>query len=169
MADGPAQSAMGRGMALTADNSTGNTTENFPQRVLIIDDDPLLCTVLRQFFQSNGSVQVDEARNGWDAQGLMESASVPYDLTTLDLSMPDVDGFEFLSYLKKRSFEMRILIISSLPATVIKMAETLADFETLTAIGHLKKPVSAGALQAILQAQTWQNIEAEAPRQQASG
>ncbi|MGI9513828.1 MAG: response regulator transcription factor [Anderseniella sp.] len=138
------------------ENNASNTPGNFPRRVLVIDDDPVLRTVIRQFFESQGSVKVDEAGNGWDAQGLIASASVPYDLTTLDLSMPEVDGFEFLNHLKQHSIEMRILIISSLPATVIRMAETLADFETLNAIGHLKKPLSASALNAILKAQNWQ-------------
>lgn len=152
---------------MTTENGSDNNPGNFPRRVLIIDDDPLLCAVLRQFFESHGAVKVDEAGNGRYAQILMESVSRPYDLTTLDLSMPDVDGFEFLSYMKQHSVEMRILIISSLPATVIKMAETLADFKTLKAIGHLKKPVSASALSAILEAQTWQ-VEADEALQQAS-
>lgn len=140
---------------MTVDGNTDETLKNFPRRVLIIDDDPLLRAVLRQFFESHGSVVVDDAENGKDAQYLIEISAAPYDLTTLDLSMPDVDGFEFLSYLKKHTVAMRILIISSLPATVIKMAETLADFNTLAAIGHLKKPVSASALNAILSGQTW--------------
>lgn len=140
---------------MTVEGNTDETLKNFPQRVLIIDDDPLLCMVLRQYFESHGSVMVDEAGDGRDAQRLIEGASNPYDLTTLDLSMPDVDGFEFLNYLKQRNVEMRILIISSLPATVIKMAEILADFNTLAAIGHLNKPVSASALNAILSCQTW--------------
>ncbi len=152
---------------MTTENGSDNNPGNFPRRVLIIDDDPLLCAVLRQFFESHGAVKVDEAGNGRYAQILMESVSRPYDLTTLDLSMPDVDGFEFLSYMKQHSVEMRILIISSLPATVIKMAETLADFKTLKAIGHLKKPVSASALSAILEAQTWQ-IEGDEALQQTS-
>ncbi|MEO9875564.1 MAG: response regulator [Anderseniella sp.] len=140
---------------MTVDGNTGDNVKNFPSRVLIIDDDPLLRAVLRQFFENNGSVVVDDAENGKDAQYLIECSAAPYDLTTLDLSMPDVDGFEFLNYLKQRDVTMRILIISSLPATVIKMAETLADFNTLAAIGHLKKPVSASALNAILSCQTW--------------
>ncbi len=82
--------------------------------------------------------------------------------------MPDVDGFEFLTYLKQRNVEMRILIISSLPATVIKMAETLADFNTLAAIGHLKKPVSASALNAILECQTWKADDEPEILQQAN-
>jgi CheY-like chemotaxis protein len=140
---------------MTVDGNTDETLKSFPGRVLIIDDDPLLRAVLRKFFEGHGSVLVDEAGTGRDAQNLIEAASRPYDLTTLDLSMPEVDGFEFLSYLKQRNVEMRILIISSLPATVIKMAETLADFNTLGAIGHLRKPVSASALNAILKSQTW--------------
>lgn len=150
------------------EKSTGETAGSFPGRVLIIDDDPLLCAVLRQFFEGNGSVAVDEAGTGRDAQNLIEAASSPYDLTTLDLSMPDVDGFEFLSYLKQRNVEMRILIISSLPATVIRMAETLADFNTLNAIGHLRKPVSASALNAILSGQTWTADNKQETLQQAN-
>ena len=154
-------------MAQTEKN-TGETSGSFPGRVLIIDDDPLLCAVLRQFFEGHGSVTVDEAGTGRDAQKLIEAASSPYDLTTLDLSMPEVDGFEFLSYLKQRNVEMRILIISSLPATVIRMAETLADFNTLNAIGHLRKPVSASALNAILRNQTWQTHDDGEFQQQAT-
>ena len=153
---------------MTVDGNTDETLKNFPRRVLIIDDDPLLRAVLRQFFESHGSVLVDDAGNGRDAQTLIEAASNPYDLTTLDLSMPDVDGFEFLTYLKQRTVEMRILIISSLPATVIKMAETLADFNTLAASGHLKKPVSASALNAILSRQTWQARDDDKILQQAN-
>lgn len=153
---------------MTAENSTSETVRNFPQRILIIDDDPLLRAVLRQFFQGYGSVVIDEAANGHDAQNLIEFTSSPYDLTTLDLSMPDVDGFEFLNYLRQHSVEMRILIISSLPATVIRMAETLADFNTLNAIGHLRKPVSASALLAVLKCQTWQVHDEMEVLQQAS-
>lgn len=153
---------------MTAENSTGETLRNFPGRVLIIDDDPLLCAVLRKLFEGHGSVTVDEAGSGRAAQNLIEAASCPYDLTTLDLSMPDVDGFEFLSYLKRRNVETRILIISSLPATVIRMAETLADFSTLNAIGHLRKPVSASALDAILKNQDWPSHDDEEFRQQAT-
>lgn len=142
---------------MAADNNTGETPQNFPRRVLIIDDDPLLRAVLRQFFEGQGSVVVDEAENGKAAQDLIMGASEPYDLTTLDLSMPHVDGFELLNYLKQHSVEMRILIISNLPAPVIRMAEALADFNTLNAIGHLRKPVSATALLAILKCQTWQS------------
>ncbi len=150
---------------MTAEDGTVYTPGNFPRRVLIIDDDPVICSVLRQYFESHGAVKVDEAGNGRYAQILIESVTRPYDLITLDLSMPDVDGFEFLNYLRKHSVEMRILIISNLPATVIKMAETLADFKTLNAIGHLKKPVSASALSAILKGQTWQIDGDEALRQ----
>ncbi len=153
---------------MTVDAKTDEHMKNFPHRVLIIDDDPMTRMVLRQFFETNGSVVVDDAKDGKDAQDLLERSPAPYDLTTLDLSMPDVDGFEFLSYLKQRNVMMRILIVSSLPATVIKMAETLANFNTLAAIGHLKKPVSASALKAILQNQTWQTHDDEEFPQQAT-
>ena len=153
---------------MSAEKDIGESLQNFPRRVLIIDDDPLLRAVLRQFFEGHGSVVIDEAEDGQDAQNLIEAASGSYDLTTLDLSMPHVDGFEFLTYLKQNSIEMRILIISNLPAPVIKMAETLADFKTLNAIGHLRKPVSASALHTILKSQTWQSHDDEKILQQAN-
>lgn len=153
---------------MTVDGNTEETPGNFPRRVLIIDDDPLLRAVLRQFFETGGSVVVDDAEDGKVAQDLLERSPAPYDLTTLDLSMPGVDGFEFLTYLKRHDVTMRILIISSLPATVIKMAETLANFDTLAAIGHLKKPVSASALNAILSCQTWTADDEPEIRHQAS-
>ena len=152
---------------MSAENDIGESLQNFPRRVLIIDDDPLLRAVLRQFFDGHGSVVIDEAEDGQDAQNLIAGASGSYDLTTLDLSMPHVDGFELLTYLKQNNIEMRILIISSLPAPVIKMAETLADFKTLNAIGHLRKPVSTSALLSILKGQTWPSNDEPEILQQA--
>ncbi|WP_108883136.1 response regulator [Anderseniella sp. Alg231-50] len=153
---------------MAAENNTGETMQNFPRRVLIIDDDPILRVVLQQFFNEHGSIAVDQAENGQTAQEAIGRASEPYDLTTLDLSMPGVDGFEFLTYLKQHNVEMRVLIISSLPAPVIRMAEALADFKALNAIGHLRKPVSATALHAILNGQVWQPHDESRPLLQAN-
>jgi signal transduction histidine kinase/CheY-like chemotaxis protein len=65
-----------------------------PLNVLVIDDDPQVCELLRRSLAKAGC-RIVEAENGRVA--LARLASWKPDLILLDLMMPDVDGFEFLS------------------------------------------------------------------------
>jgi CheY-like chemotaxis protein len=69
-----------------------------PGLVLVIEDDAATREVIRRSLEQNGWV-VREAPNGRVALEALERA-VP-DLVVLDLMMPEVDGFEFVSELRK--------------------------------------------------------------------
>ncbi len=61
------------------------------QRILIIDDEPVLRGLARRVLEPAGFA-VDEAANGIDGLQMWERR--PYDLVLLDLRMPVMDGFE---------------------------------------------------------------------------
>jgi CheY-like chemotaxis protein len=68
--------------------------------VLIVDDDPSLRKNLRKALEQEG-YEVREADNG--AMALQRlAASIP-DAIILDLLMPEMDGFEFVDELRRRS------------------------------------------------------------------
>jgi CheY-like chemotaxis protein len=68
-------------------------------RVLVVDDDEALTTVLGKAFSAEG-LQVTVAHNGED--GLLHSDPPP-DVVLLDVNMPVLDGFQFLEAFRSRS------------------------------------------------------------------
>jgi excisionase family DNA binding protein len=69
-------------------------------RVLIIDDDPQFCAYLSSVIADHAAdVVVDVANDGFSA-GVKCEATRP-DIVTLDLQMPDMDGFEVCTMLRR--------------------------------------------------------------------
>jgi CheY-like chemotaxis protein len=77
-------------------------------KVLIIEDDAATRQLVRRVL-GRGGWQVDEAENGRIA--LQRVESTPPDLILLDLMMPEMDGFEFVSQLRNRDGWNRIPIV----------------------------------------------------------
>ncbi len=59
-------------------------------RVLIVDDDEAVCTMLYKVIRSNG-IEADTAASGQQALRMVEQKR--YDLMLLDVNMPGMDGF----------------------------------------------------------------------------
>ena len=73
-------------------------------KILIVDDDPISRKVLRSILATQG--HCDLASDGEDAYSCVTQAieeGESYDLVTLDINMPDMDGQEVLARI--RSFE----------------------------------------------------------------
>ena len=78
-------------------------------RILIIDDDEGLRRVLGQILVRAGYV-VTEAVNG--CEGLRSFRKEPVDLVVCDLIMPDKEGLETISVLRKEFPAVKIIAIS---------------------------------------------------------
>jgi len=128
---------------------------NFPQRVLIVDDDPIQRAVLKQVFTSHGSAAVEVAADGLVAISIIESSTESFDLIVLDLMMPEYDGIELISYLEGQNLKTGLLLISGLPQRVVEMSNTLAEASGLRSIGSLQKPIVLEDLLAIVGNQRW--------------
>lgn len=68
--------------------------------ILIIDDDVELCSLLKEFFETEG-LRVRLAHNG--RAGLDEARKPGIDLIVLDVMMPELSGMEVLKELRKES------------------------------------------------------------------
>ncbi|MBI3178375.1 MAG: response regulator, partial [Deltaproteobacteria bacterium] len=71
--------------------SPGQETQ--PARILVVDDEPVICDILRDFLEFEGFF-VRTAGNG--AAALDEIRKDRFDLVLTDLKMPEVDGIELL-------------------------------------------------------------------------
>jgi two-component system response regulator YesN len=80
--------------------------------VLIVDDDPVICTGLQKLIDWNeyGYSAKDYALNGVEALKLIESRT--YDLVITDIRMPKLDGIGLIQKLKERQCPSKIIILS---------------------------------------------------------
>lgn len=88
------------------------TAVNDRARFLIIDDHPLFREALHSAVQmAYPDVDTVEARSITEAFELLADAK-PFDLALLDLSMPDVHGFDGLLQLRTRYPRLPVVIVS---------------------------------------------------------
>jgi len=78
------------------------------RRILVVDDEPQIRKFLRISLGANG-YEVSEAENA--AEGLELVRSAPPDLLILDLGLPDMDGQEVISAVRRQS-DLPIIVLS---------------------------------------------------------
>ncbi|MCA9686183.1 MAG: response regulator transcription factor, partial [Myxococcales bacterium] len=79
-------------------------------RLLLVDDDPKLREVVGYALQREGYA-VTEARDGAQALALLQGAR--FDLLVVDVSMPEVDGFDLIRRLRAEDGDTPVLFLSA--------------------------------------------------------
>jgi CheY-like chemotaxis protein len=116
--------------------------------VLLIDDDPFMLNVLADMLGELGGFAVHAETH---AQGaLARLASTPPCLLICDLSMPDIDGIEFLQAAAAAGFGGSVMLLSGMDEGVRHAAEHLARAHGLQVIGAYKKPITLAELNTAL-------------------
>jgi len=86
------------------------------ERVLVVDDDPALRSLLA-LICSRAGFEVDVAADG--AQALEAIATTEYLLAILDLQMPNMNGFDVIQVLRARSRRPSIIVLTALPPSAL--------------------------------------------------
>ncbi len=81
-----------------------------PFRVLLVDDEPNILDVFKEFCEITDSVEVDLSHNGLDA--IQKIAKNDYDLVTMDLIMPEMAGVEAVAKIRETKPHLPIIIIT---------------------------------------------------------
>ena len=107
---------------------------------LIIEDDNTIQTYLKRLLTNRFNSKVFQASNGADGLKLLEE--ITPDLILLDITMPKMNGTEFLKKLRtiKKFEDLPILVLS---ATAGK--ETVQEMISLGVKGYLLKPMDPDA------------------------
>jgi len=107
------------------------------KRVLVVDDEPDIAELLRFYLERSG-YEVLVAHTGTDAFTLAQTESP--DLITLDILLPDADGFTVLEWLKSDELtkEIPVVLISILPDD--------GHGKMLGAVEYLTKPITEADL-----------------------
>jgi len=81
-------------------------------RVLIADDDPIVCDVVRRYLERDGH-EVLVARDGAEAMKLLQSQRI--DLAILDVMMPGPDGLTLVRSLRRGGdFRLPVILLTAL-------------------------------------------------------
>jgi signal transduction histidine kinase/DNA-binding response OmpR family regulator len=113
-----------------------------PGRVLVIDDDAVIQELLTSFLEKEG-YQVTIAENGVD--GLERARQLRPDVITLDVAMPEMDGWSVLSALKADSE------LADIPVIMLTMIDDRGTGYALGASEYITKPVDRDRLGSLLQ------------------
>ena len=91
-------------------------------KILLVDDHPIVLLALRRLLEKNGYEIVGEAENGVDALNL--ARQLKPDLVVLDIMVPQLDSMEMLKRLQIYEPTMRVLVLSAHePAVVAKRCQ----------------------------------------------
>ena len=101
-----------------------------PARVLIVDDEVLVRTVMRMMLQHSGFM-TEEVGTAADALARVRSAAMPFTAVLLDYTLPDRLGTDMVPELRQLSPHLRIVLTSG---------RTEEELRGHGADGYLPKP-----------------------------
>ncbi|MFI4946136.1 MAG: response regulator, partial [Burkholderiales bacterium] len=111
-----------------------------PLRVVIVDDEEPARTVLREYLERAGGLEiVGECKNGFEAVKAVNDLAP--DLLFLDIQMPKLNGFEVLELLGR---DVAVVFVTAFDEHAIKAFE-------VNAVDYVLKPVSAERVAAALE------------------
>ena len=111
--------------------------------VLVVDDSAMARKMLIAALPSSWDITIQQACNGLQALEAYRAGGI--DVMFLDLTMPEMDGFQVLEHLKKEDMNCLVIVVS---ADI--QPESQQRVKQLGAIAFMRKPINAQAVHAVL-------------------
>jgi two-component system, chemotaxis family, chemotaxis protein CheY len=133
-------------------------------RILVVEDSVSMRSFVRNALESDSrssaGLDVVEASSGFEALRLLPRG--PYDLVITDINMPDINGLELISFIRKSELHKQtpVLIISTQSSE-----RDRARGLSLGANGYLLKPFTPEALQS----EVWRVLATDVARAKPHG
>jgi CheY-like chemotaxis protein len=123
---------------------------NFPQSVMLIDDDAFSQEIMRKTFSGWGATDIRQASNGKKAVFLLDAMQAHPDVVICDIFMPDMDGIELIGELVKRQFKGGLVFVSGVNLDMLEVAQFLAVQKGLRVLAVFVKPILPDALRKVM-------------------
>jgi DNA-binding response OmpR family regulator len=109
------------------------------RRVLVVDDEPSVCDVLKEFLQSCG-YEVEVSYSGDEALAAYQREKP--DVVLLDVRMPGKDGIETLGELKAIDASATVIMV-----TAVHKEEVVKQALAAGAADYITKPINPQSLE----------------------
>ena len=129
-------------------------------RVMIIDDEDEMKSLLKDFIQETG-IETDSAGNAFDA--LRELARRPFDLIITDIQMPGLTGLDILPRIRELQPGAYIIVMTAFGSEEVHRKSVERG-----ATAYLEKPLSFEVLRKLVQEMA-SSKEREEAREISSG
>jgi len=114
-----------------------------PIRILVVDDSAIARKMLIKMLPSDWDVEIAQAEGGKAALDAYRAGLV--DVMFLDLTMPDMDGFQVLESVRHNDLNCLVIVVS---ADI--QPEAQARAKSLGAAAFVRKPVDREKIRAVL-------------------
>ena len=111
--------------------------------ILVVDDSAMARKMLIKSLPASWDVEITQAGNGHEALHAYRAGKA--DVMFLDLTMPEMDGYQVLETLQREGLNSFVIVVS---ADIQPIAQERA--KKLGALAFVKKPVSPGVLESVL-------------------
>ena len=129
---------------------SGDPVRRSNARVLVLDDEPFMLTLLGHMLERLGYDQVTCHDNGAAALAWMDEGDAAPDLILLDINMPGMDGVQFVRHLSQRGYAGGLILVSGEDELLLQSTEKLARAHNLSTTVPLRKPPRTESLAAAL-------------------
>lgn len=130
-------------------DSIPDCPQTAPLRVMLLDDDTFMLELMHGMLDEIGTFDV--LRETCARRALHALPVDSPDLLVCDLSLPEMDGIEFMQAAARSGFPGSVLLVSGLDKGVRYAAECLASAYGLRVMGSFAKPLSLDALRGVME------------------
>jgi CheY-like chemotaxis protein len=121
------------GLKNTIPLSETTPADSHQKTILVVDDDPKMVAILSKYLNEEGYATIG-ATSGSEALKLAAKYK-PFAIT-LDIIMPDIDGFEVMQQLKAN------VVTRDIPVIIVSVSDDKETGLALGALGYISKPVN---------------------------
>ena len=121
------------------------------RHILVVEDDQGLNDLVSRSIERIANCSCTSVTTGYDGLLAIADSDYSFELIVLDLSLPDVDGLEFIRRLVETAFKGSIVVASGHSPAVLKSAKRLAGYHGFRVLETLQKPFSPRQLKQIIE------------------
>ena len=117
---------------------------NSPPRIMIVDDESDILSVIKRGLESNNDFRVETFSKGDEAiNNFQNHPPKYYDLVITDIRMPKINGFDLYRRIKENDPNMKIAFITAFEINKEEFSKVIPSVDV---IDFISKPVSMSTL-----------------------